>query len=203
MIRIGLTGGLASGKSTSLKILQELGCKTISSDDITRELMKSNKRLIEQLKLTFNCVDDNGVVDRKALGRLIFNDKKAKEKLESLTHPLVKIVRKEFFKKCEETGSQFVVCETPLLFEKDLIAEFDYSIVIVAGLDIRIDRYIESGKGDQDKFFTITKNQLLDNQKTSQADFVIKNNGTKEQLKEKLENTLKEVLIKHQKKMTY
>lgn len=200
MIRIGLTGGLASGKSTSLEILKELGCKTISSDEINRELMKTNKRLIEQLKINFNCVDEKGVVDRKALGKLIFNDKVAKEKLESLTHPLVKIVRREFFKKCEENGVQFVVCETPLLFEKDLLAEFDYSIVLVAGLDVRIDRYILSGKGDQNKFFTITKNQLLDSSKTSKADFVIKNNGSKAQLKDQLQKTLKEILIKHQNK---
>ena len=201
MIRLALTGGVATGKSTALKILKELGCNTISSDEIVRELMKTDKKLIMQLKATFNCVDENGVVDRKALGKLVFNDKVAKDKLESLTHPLVKIVRKEFFKKCEASGSQFVVCETPLLFEKDLMNEFDYSILLVAGLDVRIDRYVQSGKGTQEKFFSITQNQLLDSKKTARADFVIKNNGTKLQLKEKLEQTLKAILSKHNKNL--
>ena len=201
MIRLALTGGVATGKSTALKILKELGCNTISSDDIVRELMRTDKKLIMQLKSTFNCVDENGVVDRKALGKLVFNDKVAKDKLESLTHPLVKIVRKEFFKKCESTGNQFVVCETPLLFEKGLMNEFDYSILLVSSLDIRIDRYVNSGKGTQDKFFSITHNQLLDSKKTARADFVIKNNGTKLQLKEKLEQTLKAILSKHNKNL--
>ena len=196
MIRIGLTGGIATGKTTALRVLHELGCNTISSDDIVKELMKTNKELIGQLKKTFNCINENGEVDRKTLGRLIFNDKVAKEKLESLVHPLVKIVRKEFFKKCETQGKQFAVCETPLLFEKNLIAEFDYSILIVSGLDVRIDRYIARDEGDQEKFFTITQNQLLDNKKTELADYVVKNNGTESQLKENLKRILDDILNK-------
>ena len=199
MIRIGLTGGLCSGKSTALKILQELGCHTISADDINHELMKTNKALIAKLKTEFNCVDDKGIVNRKLLGKIVFNDKKAKEKLEMLTHPLVKLVRKDFFKNAEANGCEFAVCETPLLFEKDLMQEFDYSIVIVSSLENRIDRFIAKGS-TQERFFEITKNQLLDGKKTKMADFIIKNNGTKYALKQTLSKTLKDIREKHYKK---
>ena len=199
MIRLAITGGIATGKSTALQILKELGCSVISSDAIVQELMLKDNNLKSKLKTTFNCVDENGVVDKKILGKIIFNDKIAKSKLEAMTHPLVHIVRKKFFQKCEAKGGQFAVCEIPLLFEKNLVAEFDYSILLIAGLDERIDRYILSGKGDQKKFFEITKNQMLDSEKKSKADFVIKNNGTKLQLKEKLQSTLQEIKNRHNK----
>lgn len=200
MIRIGITGGLASGKSTALELLRELGCHTISSDDINRELLKNDKRLIEQIKILFKCVDDNGVVNKQALGKIIFNDEKAKKQLEDLIHPLIKIVRKDFFKKCEIQGGQFAVCESPLLFEKELMAEFEYTIIITASLDIRIDRFIASG-WTQEQFFNITKNQFLDKHKQQMADFVIKNNKTKIDLKKELKFVLEKIIEDRKKKI--
>ena len=196
MIRIALTGGVAVGKSTALKLLRDLGCATISSDSIVHELMSKNMELKAKLKTAFNCVDTDGKVDRSALSRLVFNDASAKQKLEALTHPLVKIVRKEFFQECAKKNFEFAVCETPLLFEKGLVNEFDYSILLSAGLDVRVDRYINSGQGDQEKFFKITKNQMLDAEKTSKADFVVKNNSSKLQLKTELQKVLEQIRTK-------
>ena len=190
MIKIGLTGGVASGKSEVLAIMRQLGCHTISADDINHELMRTNKQLIANLKQTFNCVDENGVVNRKMLGKLVFNDEKAKLKLESMIHPLVKLVRKEFFKKVDSIGGKFAVCETPLLFEKNLLPEFDYSVVITAPLDKRIERFVKRGSGDEKKFWQISKNQLLDSKKIERADFVIKNNGNKFNLEKQLKDIL-------------
>ena len=196
MIRIGLTGGVASGKSEVLSILRELGCHTISADDINHELMRTNKQLIANLKKTFNCVDENGVVNRKLLGKLVFKDEKAKLKLESFIHPLVKLVRKEFFKKVEGVGGKFAVCETPLLFERNLLPEFDFSVVITAPLDKRIERFVKRGSGDEAKFWSISKNQMLDSKKIEKADFVVKNNGNKIDLKKQLEKILNEMTIR-------
>ena len=198
MIRIGLTGGVACGKSTALKIFNELGCATISADDITHELMNTNKELIAKIQKTFNCVNEFGVVDRKKLGKLIFNEPMAKKKLEEMTHPLVKIVRKSFFQTAETKGNGIAVCETPLLFEKNLVAEFDYSVLIVAGLDVRIDRFIAKGKGTQEDFFNITKNQLLNDKKIAEADFVIKNNRSREELKSEIEKVIEQIRSKQQ-----
>ena len=197
MIKIGLTGGVSTGKSTALQILRKLGCYTISSDDINHELMRTDKVLIQNLKKVFNCVDENGVVNKKALGKLIFNNKDAKLKLEEMTHPLIKMVRRDFFKKVEEKGGEFAVCESPLLFEKSLYSEFDYTIILTAPLDVRIDRFVDSGKGTQEKFFSITKNQTLDSKKMHMADFVIKNSKTRQYLQEELEKVLDEIRKRH------
>ena len=199
MIRIGLTGGIASGKSTSLKIMRELGCHTISSDDINDKLMKTNASLRAQLKKEFNCIDEStGMVNKKMLGRIVFKDPVAKQKLESLTHPYIRAVRKSFFEKCEEKGVRFAVCESPLIFERSLMHEFDYTILIVAPLDVKIDRFIKSGKGDQEKFFTISKNQFLDAKKTEHADYVIKNSKDIKHLKSEIERTLREIEARHE-----
>lgn len=194
MLRIALTGGVSTGKSTALKIFRDFGCGTISSDLIIKELMTRDDVLKNKLKTLFNCLDENGNVDSKKLGKIIFNSVEARKKIEAITHPLVNIVRKEFFRSCENKGIKYAVCETPLLFEKDLSHEFDYSILMVTSLDIRIDRFIGSGKGDQEKFFQITKNQMLDREKIDKADYVIKNNGSIEQLKEKIQNIMFDIV---------
>ena len=75
MIRIGLTGGLASGKSTALSIFKSLGCATFSSDDVVHRLFEKNSKIVAMIKTHFGCVDDRGVVNRKMLGKIVFNDK--------------------------------------------------------------------------------------------------------------------------------
>lgn len=199
MLKIALTGGVSVGKSTALLLMNELGCSTISSDAIVKELIQHDDVLREKLNTVFNCLDDKGNINKKILSKIIFNDGKAKQKLEELIHPLVKIVRKEFFTKCEKRGDVlFAVCETPLFFEKGLEKEFDCSVLITASLDLRIDRFIKSGKGDQEKFFQITKNQMLDIEKKQKADFIINNNNnTKEQFKKKIQQVLAEINKKY------
>lgn len=197
MIRIGLTGGVASGKSTALSILKDLGCFVFSSDDIAHKIYERNNRAIASIKTNFGCVDANGVVNRLQLGKIIFNDAKSRNKLENLIHPVVKSVRREFFKISEKKGALFAVCETPLLFEKNLIGEFEYSILIVAGLDVRVERFLRDKNRSQDDFFKIAKNQMLDSKKASLADFVVKNNGSKEMLRQQLETVLKDIKKKH------
>ena len=200
MIRIALTGGVAVGKSTALQFMNEFGCSTISSSAIVKELMQHDDILRNKLKTAFNCFDCNGNINRKILSKIVFNDNKAKQKLEEFTHPLVKIVREEFFARCKERGDVlFAVCETPLFFEKELKKEFDCSVLIAASLDLRLDRFIDSGKGDREKFFQITKNQMLDVEKKQKADFIINNNYTKEILKKKIQETLIEIREKYSK----
>ena len=198
MLKLALTGGVSVGKSTALQLMNELGCSTISSDAIVKELIQHDDVLRRKLKIAFNCLDDEGNINKKVLSKIIFNDDNAKQKLEELIHPLVKIVREEFFARCKNREDVlFAVCETPLFFEKGLEKEFDCSVLITASLDLRIDRFIESGKGDQKKFFQITKNQMLDIEKKQKADFVINNNGSKEQLRRKIRQVLTEINEKY------
>ena len=204
MLKIALTGGVATGKSTALQLMNKLGCSTISSDAIVKELIQHDDVLRKKLKIAFNCLDNNGNINKKVLSKIIFNDDRAKQKLEELIHPLVKIVREEFFARCMNRGDVlFAVCETPLFFEKGLEKEFDYSILITASLDLRIDRFIESGKGNQEKFFQITKNQMLDIEKKQKADFIINNNSSKEELKKKIQQVLIKINEKYSKTYNY
>ena len=195
MIRIGLTGGVASGKSTALTLFKSFGCAVFSSDDIVHKLFEKNNKIIAMIKNQFGCVDDFGRIDRKRLGKIVFNNKDKREKLENIIHPAVRSVRREFFKITEKKGVLFAVCETPLLFEKKLISEFDYSVVITAGLDIRVERFLNSSLAgrNQNDFFEISRNQMNDSKRTALADFVIKNNGSKEDLKFAIKNVLETI----------
>ena len=199
MIRIGLTGGVASGKSTALSIFKNLGCATFSSDDVVHKLFEKNSKIVAMIKNQFGCVDDFGRIDRKRLGKMVFNSKDKREKLENIIHPAVKSIRREFFMITEKKGILFAVCETPLLFEKKLTSEFDYSVVITAGLDIRVERFLNSNPTgrSQDDFFEISRNQINDSKKIALADFVIKNNGSFDELKFKIKSVLE--VIKRQK----
>ncbi len=190
MIKVALTGGVSTGKTTALEIFKDLGCATISSSPIVKELMIRDDVLKSRLKTTFNCIKKDGSIDREKLGKVVFSNDNARQKLEDLTHPLVKIVRKEFFQRCEQNNVKIAVCETPLFFEKELSSEFDCSVLLLVSLDLRIDRFIESGRGSQEDFFQITKNQMLDNEKNVKADFFIKNNSSKEKLREKIQQVI-------------
>ncbi len=192
MLKIAITGGVATGKTQCLHMLHEMGYPTISSDDITINLLTKNQAVINKLDLMIPGVVSKGVVDKRYLRSILFKDKVVKEKIENLLHPLIKSIREKYIEQQISVGKKFVFCEVPLLFEKQLESNFDYSILIVTSLDIRLEMFRSRG-GNEDSFFEIVENQLPDNVKKKKANFVIYNNSTVEDLKNNLISVVKKL----------
>ncbi|MEN9782055.1 MAG: dephospho-CoA kinase [Pseudomonadota bacterium] len=191
MIKVAITGGVASGKSEALNHLKKLGYKTMSSDEIVHHIMETNQDVIKKINALFYKTQEHTneihKIDRKAIGNIVFQNKEAMKKLEEICHPYVKEERKKLFSKWELEGEKIAFCETPLLFEKNLMTEFDKSILITCPLEERLERFINRTKsGTQKRFFEIAKYQMLDSQKTKLANYVINNSS-------KIENMLTEI----------
>ena len=140
---IGLTGGIATGKSTVCKILKDLGVEIIDADQIAHNVLK-NKEVVKNIKkeFGFHILDDNGEIDRKKLGQVVFNDQKKLKKLESFTHPKIfEIIKNRL--EVLDTDNKLVVLDAPLLFEVALDKEVDETWVIYADKKTQIKRIVK------------------------------------------------------------
>ena len=171
---LGLTGSIASGKSTVSKKLKELGYKVIDCDAINHEILaKDNIGYLEVVRyFGKDILDENLEINRKKLGTIIFNDSTLKEKLNQILHPIIKDRVIEEIKKIDD-GMVFLDC--PLLFETDFHKLCDMNIVVYINLDTQIHRLMQrDGITFPDALKKIYAQMPLD-EKLELADYVIDN----------------------------
>ncbi len=184
MILVGLTGGIASGKSTVATMFRKLGWHLIDADGIAREVVKPGTL---GLKLLCQQFDDKilaagGELDRSALAKLIFADKTARARLNDLLHPLIlDRIKEEIEKYRRETSSrEEVMLDAPLLMETGLDAAMDYNVVVYLDEETQLQRLIQ-----RDNLSTEAANQRIKSQmnlvdKLKRATFIINNKGSLE-----------------------
>ncbi len=186
MLVIGLTGGIGSGKSLAAQYFAELGALVIDADQLARAAIERGTSGFDEVVSIFgDSILDNGDINRRALGELVFKDPSRKLELEAIIHPLV---RSEFEAAVESlTGDQRLVYEIPLLYETNAADRFDLVITVESELDIRIQRLRAKGLHISEIQARIAA-QASREDRTSIADFVIENNGTEDDLLRKVEN---------------
>lgn len=171
---IGLSGGIASGKSTALKIFEKLGAEIICSDALAAQNFDLLKDKIES---HFNTTDKTQIADK------IFKNAQDKKWLEKLLHPLV---LKEAQARIKQSSKRIIVFDIPLLFECGLEDSFDLTLCIYCDFNIRLKRAISRKMAKQD-FINRDKAQMLLEEKAQRANLVIFNNSNKRDLEEKIE----------------
>ncbi len=178
MLLVGITGGVASGKSVVRKMFEELGAEGLDADEIChRNLDRMREVIREEFGEEF--VDKEGRIDRRRLGRLIFQDEKARKRLESLLHPFVEKKLQEVKKRYKDKDV-VVVCEIPLLFEVGWEDKFDCIIVVIRDEDKRREFLKrEMGLTDEEIEGRFSA-QLPLSEKEKKAHWVIDNNGSLE-----------------------
>jgi len=183
--RIGITGGIGSGKSEACKILEQLGEVVLYADLIAKELTDTNPIIISQIKKYFGSdyYDKSGKLNRKKLADLVFNDSKALETLNSIVHPEVFKVIDNEIEKLVRKGLKKVFIEAALIFESGMDENLDLVILIDADEDIRYKRVKERDKMTKEEFIKRVQAQMPSEEKEKIADFTIKNNGSIEELK--------------------
>jgi dephospho-CoA kinase len=193
--RLGLTGGIGSGKSTALAYLRELGAGVISSDDIVHGLY-SNGDVVERIREHFGAtvVDGAGGVSRPALAGVVFADEGQLRWLEDLLHPFV---RRSVDAWTREQGKvrprpALLVVEVPLLFETGFADAFDFTMLITAPDDVRRRRLTAKLTGSE--FSRRLAQQMPEEDKIARSDFVFHNIGTRKALKEFVGQTVAHIL---------
>ena len=192
--RVGLTGGVASGKSTVAAMLEELGAVIIDGDALSREVVAKGTPGLEAVVQEFGAelLGADGELDRPAMGRLVFGDEQARKRLEGIVHPLVfeRIVELEQ----EAPNDAVVVHDIPLLAEAGRAAEFDHVIVVDAPPEVQVERMIaERGWTEEDARSRIAA-QASREQRRAIATEVIENTGTREDLRKRVAEVYAEVV---------
>lgn len=184
---IGLTGGIATGKSTVCKILEDLEVEVIDADIIAHRVL-DDKKVIKKLKNEFGkeILNENGRVDRKKLGEIVFKDKKKLEKLESFTHPKIFEIIEH---KLSRTNykDHLVVLDAPLLFETSLDEKVDETWVVYANKYTQINRMKDRDNLSEKEALQRINAQMSLDDKVEKADIVINNEGTIQELRKKIE----------------
>jgi dephospho-CoA kinase len=178
---IGLTGGIASGKSTVARLLAAKGAETIDADEVAREVVKSGSAGLASVVKEFGeeILLSTGELNREKLGKAVFADPKLRLKLESILHPLIQARTMQLI---SESKNAVVVYAVPLLVEAKVNYPFDMVVTVEAGIENQIDRLVNSRGLTVEQAKKRIAAQASRQDREARADFVLDSSGTHEQL---------------------
>jgi dephospho-CoA kinase len=182
---VGLTGGLGAGKSEALRLLEELGAATLSTDAVVHELLETEDLRHALVERFGPEVALDGKLDRSRIAERIFGDKEATAWLERLLWP--RVGERVAAWRASLPGHQVAVVEVPLLFESGMEGVFDSTIAVIADEDTREQRAAARGHA---AVAERAGRQLTQQEKADKADFTVRNDGSLDELKETLSRVL-------------
>lgn len=197
MLRIGLTGGIGSGKSTVSRRLTELGAVVVDADAIAREVVEPGEPALERIRERFGeaVFDATGALDRPALGRVVFGDPQALAGLEGITHPAIWARTADRFARAAHAGTRIGVHDMPLLVEKGMAPEYHLVVVVDAAEETRVRRLVELRGMSEDEARSRIAAQATDEQRRRVADVLLDNNGTPDDLVAAVDRLWEERLV--------
>ncbi|UVI96791.1 dephospho-CoA kinase [Staphylococcus aureus] len=190
---IGLTGGIASGKSTVSELLSVFGFKVVDADKAAREAVKKGSKGIAQVREVFGdeAIDENGEMNRRYMGDLVFNHPEKRLELNAIIHPIVRDIMEEEKQEYLKQGYN-VIMDIPLLFENELENTVDEVWVVYTSESIQMDRLMQRNNLSLEDAKARVYSQISIDKKSRMADHVIDNLGDKLELKQNLERLLEE-----------
>lgn len=192
-IIIGLTGSIASGKSTISLMFDDLNMNVIDADKISREVVRPHEQAYKDIVNYFGkeILREDDTIDRKVLGEIVFHNQEKLNVLNSFVHPRIReqmIDKRDFLIKKEE---RVIILDIPLLFENDLVDFVDYTIVVYVDEVTQIKRLMEREEFTKEEALNRIQLQMSLEEKKKLADAIIDNNGTKYDSFMQLQNILK------------
>ena len=203
-IIVGVTGGIACGKSTVSRLLAEKGAIPIDVDEIGHQLLKRGSPVMGELIEAFGCgiLDTSGDVSRQKLGELVFNDKLARERLNAIMHPpIIQRSRSQARRLVAEGTNCVVLIDAPLLIEAGAQDTVDAIVVVTALPEVQLQRLLDRSAAQHRTLNPAEAQARIDSQmplskKIKYADFVIENNGTIEDLRRKVDELWEEKMMR-------
>ncbi|HDP6189900.1 dephospho-CoA kinase [Staphylococcus aureus] len=190
---IGLTGGIASGKSTVSELLSVFGFKVVDADKAAREAVKKGSKGLAQVREVFGdeAIDENGEMNRRYMGDLVFNHPEKRLELNAIIHPIVRDIMEGEKQEYLKQGYN-VIMDIPLLFENELENTVDEVWVVYTSESIQMDRLMQRNNLSLEDAKARVYSQISIDKKSRMADHVIDNLGDKLELKQNLERLLEE-----------
>lgn len=185
---LGLTGGIASGKSLVTSYFEELGYPTIDADLIAREVVEPGTEGLREIEEYFGpeVIQEDGSLNRSRLGEIVFSNEEKREVLNRITHSKIRETMMKRQEQLLEDNHDLIVLDIPLLYEGDFEEMVDVVMVVVVDQETQIKRLMERDSYNYDEATNRIESQMALEDKAVRADIVINNNGKKE-------NTYKQV----------
>lgn len=184
MIRVALTGNVASGKSAVAACWADLGVPVVSADELARQVVEPGTpglaRVLEEFGDGVRAAD--GSLDREALRRRVFGDEAARRRLEAILHPAIRELRSEWLEERRREGASLAVAEIPLLFETGCEGDFDVTVLVDAPAEVRLRRLVERRGLPEPEARAVMAAQMDPAAKRARAHHVLDNAGTPEEL---------------------
>ncbi len=184
---VGLTGGIACGKSVVSDIFAKHGIKIIDTDIISRIVMKEGQKCNEEVKQAFPLCVDNGVVNRRILREIVFSDNQELARLNSIT---LKYIRLETEAELDKV-SGLVLLVVPLMFESGFNKMCDYIIDVACSEEVRIERLMKRDNISKELALSMINSQMKDVERREKSDLVVENDGNIADLEKNIENVIK------------
>ena len=196
MLVVGLTGGIASGKSTVSRMFREAGIPVICADDLAHEVVKPGSAALDEIRRTFGeeFLDSDGALDRVAMAGLVFQDKDKRRALESIIHPRVGEEREKLLQEFAAQGYKIVIVDVPLLYESGWTDSFDMIVVAYVPPDIQIQRLIARDSLAPEEARSRLDAQMPIDEKKELAERVIDNTGSMEHTREQVTNIIEDLM---------
>ena len=191
----GLTGGIATGKSTAKKLIEGLGVPVVDADQISHKLSEVGAKGYSAIVSHFgNSVLEKDLrLDRKKLGHLVFTNTQVKTDLENILHPLIKIEVDKLRKHYEDQAVPLCFYDVPLLFEKSLRKEFHTTVLVWCSKQTQLERLMKRSGLSADEAYIRIKNQLPMIDKVSMAEHCVDNSGEISDLQKQLKRLLEKL----------
>jgi dephospho-CoA kinase len=192
---VGLTGGIASGKSTVARMFEDRQVPVIDADVIAREVVEPGEPALEDIEQAFgtDMIRDDGTLDREALGQVIFEDDDARARLNAITHPRIAQRMAERAREYSEKGHRWVIYDAALIVENNIHEWLDALIVVAADRPTQVERLIRRDNIDREDAVKRIESQLPIDRKVEVADYVIDNNGTLDDTLEQVERVYERI----------
>lgn len=177
---IGLTGGIASGKSTVSRMIKSLGLPVIDADVIAREVVEPGSECLKQIVAHFGSevIDSNGALKRKTLGEIIFSDQKKRDVLNQIVHPAVRKRMNQQKEHYIASGFQTIVYDIPLLYESNLFHLVEKVLLVYVDEDTQLCRLMERDNINKEAALSRISSQQALIDKKARADAIIDNGGS-------------------------
>ena len=188
MLLVGLTGNIASGKSTVAQLLSERGATIIDADVLARRAVERGSKAFDAIVKRWgtSVLAPDGHLDRAALRRVVFGNPSELEALNDIVHPEVERLREQRIQEARARGDRVVVCDIPLLFEKKMVDRFGRIILVDAPRPLRLERLVSDRGLRETEAMDMIAAQMPAELKRARADFVIDNSTTLTQLEQRV-----------------
>jgi len=202
MLNVGLTGGIATGKSTVVRMLVRNGARVIDHDGLVHDLQEPGQPVWKRIVEVFgrDILDPEDRIDRKKLGTLVFDNEERRKTLEGIVHPAVlQEAQRQREEIAKENVNAIILSDIPLLLEVGLQDQFDLVLLVYAPPGVQIRRVMKRNSLSREDALARLKSQMPIDEKLQYADLVIRNDGTMRELEKRVHEVWEELLEREEK----